>query len=141
MNMTTLYHINDAEIIHEIIDGEVMLLNLTNGNYFSLDNVGVIIWEMISQNYPVEILIEAIAGFDSANKESMETAIRQVVAQMIEEGLIISLDDDASFNRDDIIKSIDSRLRDGSIQFIDPVLHMYKDIQEKYAHPAGVKVV
>jgi hypothetical protein len=141
MNMTTLYHINDAEIIHEIIDGEVMLLNLTNGNYFSLDNMGVIIWEMISQNCPVEVLIEAIKGFDSANKESMETAIRQVVAQMIDEGLIIPFEDDASLNGMDILKSVDSRLRDGSIQFIVPVLHMYKDIQEKYAHPAGVKAV
>jgi len=141
MNMTTRYHINDAEIIHELIDGEVMLLNLTNGNYFSLDNVGVIIWEMISQNCTVEVLIEAIAGFDSANKDSMEAAIRQVVAQMIEEGLIIPVENDATFNRKDIIKSIDTRLRDGSIQFITPVLHMYKDIQEKYAHPAGVKAV
>jgi hypothetical protein len=139
--MTTLYHINDAEIIHEIIDGEVMLLNLTNGNYFSLDNIGVLVWEMISLNYPVEVLIEAIAAFDSTNKDSMETAIRQVVAQMIEEGLIIPVEGDASFNREDIINSINTRLRDGSIQFIVPVLHMYKDIQEKYAHPAGVKAV
>jgi hypothetical protein len=141
MNITTRYHINDAEIIHEIIDGEVMLLNLTNGNYFSLDNIGVIIWEMISFNYSIEVLIEAIGGFDTSKKNSMEAAIRQVVAQMIEEGLIIPFEDDALFNQTDIIKSIDSRLRDGSIQFIVPVLHMYKDIQEKYAHPAGVKAV
>lgn len=139
--MNDRYRINDAEIIYETIDGEVMLLNLTNGNYFSLDNIGVLIWDLMCMNCPVEVLLEAMTGFDSNSSAPMEASVQKVVSQMQEEGLIIPFEEDTPLNRQDIIKSFESRLRDGSIQFIVPVLHMYKDIQEKYAHPAGIKAV
>jgi hypothetical protein len=139
--MRNRYRVNDAEIIHETIDGEVMLLNLTNGNYFSLDNVGVLIWEMITLSCPLEILSSAMIEFDPNSKMVMETSLQQVVSQMLEEGLMVPCEDHTPLNRKEIIRSLKSRLEDGAIRLEPPVLHMYKDIQEKYAHPAGVKAV
>ena len=140
--MDNRYKINDAEIINETIDGEVMLLNLTNGNYFSLDNVGVLIWEIITQKYPVEALIKSITSYDVNSKGIMETSIQKVVSQMLEEGLIVHCDDDKNpLDQVSYINEVLSKLKEGTIRYEIPVLHMYKDIQEKYAHPCGVKTI
>ena len=139
--MKNRYRVNDAEIIHETIDGEVILLNLTNGNYFSLDNIGVLIWDMITHSCPVEILSKALLEFDPNIKTVIAPSLKKVLSQMLEEELIVPSEDHTPLNRKEIISSLISRLMDGTIRFVPPVLHMYKDIQEKYAHPAGVKAV
>ncbi|HDY70854.1 MAG TPA: PqqD family protein, partial [Nitrospirae bacterium] len=41
------FRINKPHVINEIIDGEVVILNLDTGNYYSMDKAGADIWGLI----------------------------------------------------------------------------------------------
>ena len=139
--MNSRYKINDGDIIYEIIDGEVILLNLTNGNYFSLDHIGLLIWELITRNCQLNVLLEAIKQFDDNFNGITEASLNELLTQMKQEGLIEPCDGFNAIENEAITGDILSRLKDGSVRLEIPVLHAYKDIQEKYAHPAGVKKI
>ena len=40
MSTNTHFKINTPKIVHETIDGETVILNLDNGNYYSLAGIG-----------------------------------------------------------------------------------------------------
>jgi hypothetical protein len=40
----------NKNIAHEIIDGEAIIVNLENGNYYSLNKTGAEIWNFIEKD-------------------------------------------------------------------------------------------
>ena len=40
----TRVRVNGPDVMHETIDGEVIVINLTSGNYYSVRGVGADIW-------------------------------------------------------------------------------------------------
>ena len=38
--------INAPDVVHEVIDGEAIMINMTTGSYYSLDGVGAAVWEI-----------------------------------------------------------------------------------------------
>ena len=60
-NMDNRYQILQPNIIHEMIDGEVVIVNLKKGHYYSVFNTGAHIWNDIvkgyakSMKYPVAV--------------------------------------------------------------------------------------
>lgn len=49
--MSTLdasYRINDSEVIAESVDGELLIINLRNGTYYSSDGTGDQIWPLLA---------------------------------------------------------------------------------------------
>ena len=47
--MGQIYKIASSQITSEIIDGEVMIINLKNGNYFNLNGSVVEIWNAMQE--------------------------------------------------------------------------------------------
>ena len=47
--MAKFYKINSEDITYRIIDNEAVILNLDNGYYYSLNEVGTRIWEAIDK--------------------------------------------------------------------------------------------
>ena len=42
--------VNAPQVIHESIDGEVIIINLTSGNYYSVKGSGADVWALIEQS-------------------------------------------------------------------------------------------
>ena len=61
------FRINKPHVINEIIDGEVVILNLDTGNYYSMDKSGADIWELIEDNAGVGEIVEEIAKIGRAH--------------------------------------------------------------------------
>ena len=60
--MKEIYHIDAANIMHEVIDGEVVVVNLENGTYYSLDGVGADLWVRLADGSTLEALVAGVAG-------------------------------------------------------------------------------
>lgn len=45
--MEKLYLVDNSMIMHQEIDGEVVIVNLDNGYYYNLDNLGAQLWQLI----------------------------------------------------------------------------------------------
>ena len=60
MNTSVYFNLGGPEIVHETIDGETVIVNLENGNYYSLRNVGVDVWNMIESSATLEDITNAL---------------------------------------------------------------------------------
>jgi coenzyme PQQ synthesis protein D (PqqD) len=47
--MDTLFVINAPSVVSEVIDGEVIIMNVKSGNYYSSAEVGAVVWSWIEQ--------------------------------------------------------------------------------------------
>jgi hypothetical protein len=71
-----------------IIDGEIVAMNLDNGNFFSLTNTGKEIWELIDGLRDREAIIELLSETFSADRSTFETDVDAFLSQLRNAGLV-----------------------------------------------------
>ena len=87
---------NKEEVAAKVMDGEAILINLSNGVYYSMDKVGAVVWELIEKDYNVEEMIEAVAARYEVSAEQVQTDVEQLVGQLLEEKLVLMAEDGAA---------------------------------------------
>ncbi len=57
--------VNSPAVVSEIIDGELVVMNLETGNYFSSADSGALVWSCIDKRLDPEAIVAAVvAAFD-----------------------------------------------------------------------------
>ncbi|HRI56148.1 MAG: PqqD family protein [Anaerolinea sp.] len=79
------------QIIERVVADEALLINLTNGDYYSLDGVGTKIWESIDGKRTVEDLANIVTEEYNADKDQVVADVLRLVGQLTDEGLLIAL--------------------------------------------------
>jgi len=91
MRIDTIYEVCAPDVVAEDFGGEIVVLNLANGKYFSLLGVSADIWRDLAQGYrPRDIF-----GHAKEAGPEVEAAVNALIADMIREGLIRSVPDNA----------------------------------------------
>ena len=88
-NTATRFAVNSPGVVHENFDGEVVIINLENGNYYSLEGSGAFIWDCIAGGMNVQETIRKAQGSYSGEAVGIDEAISAFVANLSSEGLII----------------------------------------------------
>ena len=85
------YGINRSDVVYEMFeDDEAVIINLDNGNYYSTDRVGALIWSLIESGTAVhEITREVLDRYPEAGASDAEVAILESLADLHREGLIL----------------------------------------------------
>jgi len=79
------------KIVSETIDGEVIILNLDRGRYYSLTLAGTDAWNAIGRAASgEEIVDELLARYDGARGE-VEQSVEQLLSELRREELIFAL--------------------------------------------------
>jgi hypothetical protein len=73
----------------KIIDGEAIIMNLTNGAYYSMNGVGALIWEGIEQAQGGDAIVERIASRCGADRVRVRADFDRLVGELLTEGLIV----------------------------------------------------
>ena len=125
----SVFKVNSPKVIFEAFDDEVVLINLDNGNYYSMGESGLYIWRLIEQGAAISEILCWTAERFSESSSTIERAVNQFVQELLNEELIV-LDASVAPN-----KSIDpnpngSMLAPGTNNFRVPVLHKYTDMQD-----------
>ena len=89
MSSVEHFQANSPHIIHEIIDGEVVLVNLENGSYYSIDKVGATIWNLIEEGAAVSQIVETITGQYAGDQAEIENGVHDLLNQLQREKLIV----------------------------------------------------
>ena len=130
MTSSVCFRVNSPNVIQETIDGEVVIVNLDNGNYYSLDNVGAVIWSFIESGAAVAEVVVRIRQRYEGNHVDVEDAVNQFVAELQQEALIVP--DGAK--EPEGIKGLDGQVETGAdtkkFRFEVPTLHTYTDMQD-----------
>jgi hypothetical protein len=86
------FRVNSPAVIHETIDGEVVIINLNTGNYYSLDRAGATVWELLDKGLSIGEIVEMAAGRYEGSPVDMENSISELVSELQQEDLVLSND-------------------------------------------------
>lgn len=128
MSELTIFKISPSQIAHETIDGEVVIIHLKNGSYYSLQNVGANIWNLLDNGANVTEIITQITHQYEGNRNEIENAVNQLISKLQEENLI-----EVATSEDIARKSgieIAAEVQAEKLPFQTPVLEKYNDMQD-----------
>ena len=89
IDLETSYRVDTRNIVHETIEGEVIVIHLLNGSYYSLGGGGPEIWEQLLRGATVG-QIAATVPADGAAEDEVMTAVRHFAGSLAEDGLIVA---------------------------------------------------
>jgi hypothetical protein len=92
--MASRFRVNSPQTIHQTIDGEVVIINLATGSYFSLRGSGARIWELVSDGWSPEEVASDLAGRYRARGQELQDAVGTLTTELQGEGLIVPLQAD-----------------------------------------------
>lgn len=124
------YRVNTPTIVHETIDGETIILNLDNGNYFSLDGVGADIWGLIESGATVSYIVESISDSYQGACMNIESAINGLVSELLQENLIVPDKSNGSGRSGGSYMQAKAVPGGQRSDFQAPLLNKYSDMQD-----------
>jgi len=75
-------------LVATLADGAV-LLNLQTKRYFSLNETGTRIWEMVQQTAGEDAIVEALLEEYEVDEPTARTEVRRIIDELIEAQLIV----------------------------------------------------
>ena len=129
MNLKQRYKINIPKIIHETIDDEVLIIEFDSGNYYSLREIGAIIWEGIVKGANANEINAAISEHYDISLDEIKSSVAQLISELEFENIITPLPPEEK------VKDFDSLdlffpQKEVSNSFYYPKLEKYTDMQE-----------
>jgi len=86
--------VNAPQVIHETIDGEVIVIDLGTGNYYSLKGSGAEIWDALDRSGAAtqDGLVTALGDRFETAREELAAGVASLAAELLAEGLIVEAD-------------------------------------------------
>jgi hypothetical protein len=119
------YRVNRPDVVMESFEGELVLVQMKSGNYYSLQGSAPIIWDLIDHGSSVEDIGDYLAASHAADSEEVRRSAKNLVEELVTESLIVPVDI-ASPNGS--AKKPSPGVSD--TPFVPPVLERYTDMQE-----------
>lgn len=110
----------------KVIDGEAIIMNLTNGAYYSMDGVGALIWEGMESGQPGEVIVDRIALRYGAAAAVVRADFDRIVAELLMEGLIRETEMDAA-------PAAPAGVSPSVAEYAAPVLNKYTEMADLLA--------
>ncbi|MEZ5573711.1 MAG: PqqD family protein [Halioglobus sp.] len=116
------YRVNTQDIMHETIDGEVVIVNLDTGAYYAFDGSGEYIWERLSTDGSnAQQLVSELQARFAATEQEIASGVEKFLAQLLDEALIVPADTAAP-------SSTNSPTQIAG-EFVAPQLNKYTDME------------
>ncbi|MGE5458834.1 MAG: lasso peptide biosynthesis PqqD family chaperone [Methanobacterium sp.] len=88
INMDTVISKTEELVLAEL-DGKVVMMSIENGQYYGLDEVGSIIWEMMNEPVQVKDVIARLVQEYEVTQEECEKDVLAFLKKMHDKKLII----------------------------------------------------
>jgi hypothetical protein len=120
------YRVNKDEITAKVLDGEAIVINLTDGVYYSLEGTGALAWAMAVTGSSAKEIAAELAGRYHAPLESVRADVDHLLEQLMAERLLLpgAPDDAPGTLPEGLVESGD---------YAPPELEKYTDMSEMLA--------
>ncbi len=118
---------NEKEVAAKVLDGEAVIINLSNGIYYSMDKVGGFIWEMIAGGHSLGETVAAIIAHYDVSPQQAQADVERLAAELIQENLVIVAD-----HSPQAFKSQDTPPQE-RLPYESPTLNVYRDMGDLLA--------
>ncbi len=122
--------INMPKVVHETIDGETVVLNLDNGNYYSLIGIGADIWGYIEKGAGVNDIMERLYRDYEGGREEMEREVNTFLSELMKENLTAPDGDHSPDGINSFDAQDDNDDKRQKASFSPPELNKYSDMQD-----------
>lgn len=95
MKSDPTYRVLRPQVIFENVEGELILVHLQHGCYFSVDAVGADVWSLIDSGHTHSQIVEAVRFRYDAPADQILAGVDAFVKRLLDEELI-ALDDGSS---------------------------------------------
>jgi Coenzyme PQQ synthesis protein D (PqqD) len=119
------YRVNRPDVVMESFEGELVLVQMKSGNYYSLQGSAPLIWDLIDKGSSIEEIGDYLGACHAGDPEEFTRTAQNLVEELVVESLIVPLENapsPASLKAPDPLKS--------DAPFVPPVLERYTDMQE-----------
>jgi Coenzyme PQQ synthesis protein D (PqqD) len=117
------------QILREVITGEVVIINMISGSYYSLTEVGTFVWEMIEQGFSPEAMVNALLLQYDAELDTIEPALTALITSLVTENLITSVVIVDGTESSNVTLNTELNIEVKKL-FTAPILSKYDDMQE-----------
>ena len=76
------------DVLFHTVDDEMVLLNLVNGKYFSLDDVGADIWSLIVEKGDLDAVHQSLIQQYEVNSQDLEHDLLELAGRLVENELL-----------------------------------------------------
>lgn len=117
------FHTDLPQVMHETIDGEVVVVNLDSGVYYSFDGVGGQIWDLLAAGGSIEaVRAQLLARYEGEPAQIAEAAAR-FIGRLRDEGLVRVAEAPSAGGSGAPTNGTDRQ------PFAEPVLQKYTDME------------
>lgn len=120
MSETIRYRVNTPDVIDESVDGEVLIVHLGTGIYYSAQGTGDIIWRMLAAGHSTPEALDKLGELAGVEPQSVAGDVEGFVAQLTDEGLLVAAERDAADGTVEL---------QATVQYSPPTLHKYTDME------------
>jgi hypothetical protein len=113
-------------VVGKLMDDEAVIINLSNGMYYSLDKVGGVVWEMIDRGHTLQDILAILADRYQVTTERARGDLERIVTELSRENLIAEASGPAPAVRDQEASAPRS-------PYEPPALHCYRDMSDLLA--------
>jgi len=86
--MKDSFRLNEEEAVSKVFDGEAVIINISNGMYYSLDQVGALIWELLVGGHSLEAIVEAVVANYDVSSQQAQTDVEKLGTELCHENLL-----------------------------------------------------
>jgi len=94
LSMNSQLEVNQAEAAATIMDGEAIMMNLTQGVYYSTDAVGARIWELAAEGHMLDAIANRLTLEYDVTPAQAAADVQRIGEQFVAEGLMRVSDQD-----------------------------------------------
>ena len=124
--MTRRFRVKSPNVMHETIEGEVIVIDLTTGSYYSLRDASAVIWHSIEQGTDEVGIDEVLGERYEASREEIAAAVERFLDELATEGLIEPSDGAPAVPN----APAQPQQANGRVPFVVPVLEKHSDMQD-----------
>jgi hypothetical protein len=121
---TTTFKVNMPGVIHQLLDGEVIVVNLDTGTYYSLADTAAEIWGSVDGGASVDQAVAELLERYDGPRDVVGAAVVRFVHELEEEALIVPADGNGS------LRSRVAANGAPKLPFVEPTLQKFTDMQE-----------
>lgn len=127
MQLTERYEPAGQDVVAEEIDGEVVIVNLKNGNYYSLTQSATLIWAGVQENATVLQIRERIAQRYRGETDAMNRDMDELISALEAEQLIRRLPDSGAATPDAATVT-EGAPAAGQVAYLPPIFECFTDM-------------
>ena len=70
------------------VDGELVILDVPSGQFFGLNDVGMVVWERLEREASHEQLVDAVVAEYDVDRETASADVTDLIDQLVDAGLV-----------------------------------------------------